>query len=57
MSMENMEVRKRIKDTFASHRTRREDYGSKRDTIMNFAIMNEYDIDAVKEERKLRELV
>lgn len=50
-------IRERIQDTFAAHRTRREEYGSITDTIMNFALKTGYDIDAVREERKFRDLV
>ena len=50
-------TRERIQDTFAAHKTRREEYGSITDTIMNFALKTGYDIDTVREERKLRDLV
>lgn len=56
--MEDIVVtRERTLDTFANHRTRREEYGSEIDTIMNFALETEYDIDIIREERKFRELV
>lgn len=50
-------VRERIQDTFAAHKTRREEYGSVTDTIMNYALKTGYNIDIVRKERKLRNLV
>ena len=49
--------RERILDTFAFHKTRREEYSSELDTIMKFALETGYDIDMVREERKMRDLV
>lgn len=49
--------RERTQDTFAAHKARREEYGSEMDTIMQFAIETEYDIDMVREERAFRDLV
>ncbi len=50
-------TRERIQDTFAAHKTRREEYSLVTDTIMNFALKTGYDVDAVREEREFRDLV
>ena len=57
-NMAKMTIRReRILDTFAFHKTRREEYSSELDTIMNFALETGYDIAMVREERKMRDLV
>ena len=48
--------RERILETFAAHRERREEYGSRKDTVMNFALKTGYNIDIVAKERKFRQL-
>lgn len=53
----NIITRDRIQDTFEAHKTRREEYGSVTDTIMNYALKTGYNIDIVRKERKLRNLV
>lgn len=50
-------LRNRTLDTFAAHKTRMEEYSLVTDTIMNFALKTGYDVDAVREERELRDLV
>lgn len=49
--------RERVKDTFAAHNEHRVEYGSKVDTVMRYALKTKYDIDTVRKERKLRQLV
>ena len=49
--------RKNIQDTFAAHKEQSVEYGSKADTIMRFAQNTKYHIDAVRKERKFRQLV
>lgn len=49
--------RERIIDTFAAHREKKEEYGSKADTIMRFALNTRYNIDIIRKERKFRQLV
>ena len=50
-------MKERIIDTFAAHRTNKIEYGSKADTVMRFAQNTKYNIDAVRKERKFRQLV
>lgn len=55
--MDKNTTRERTLDTFAAHRTKQQGYGSVADTIMNFALKTEYDIDAVRKEKKQREML
>lgn len=55
---EMSEIRKeRVLDTFAAHREHKIEYGSKADTVMRFAQNTQYNIDAVRKERKFRQMV
>ena len=52
------EIRKeRVLDTFAAHREHKIEYGSIADTVMRFAQNTQYNIDAVRKERKFRQMV
>lgn len=52
------EIRKeRVLDTFAAHKEHSVEYGSKADTVMRFAQNTKYHIDAVRKERKFRQMV
>ena len=53
----NIITRDRIQDTFAAHKTHREEYGSITDTIMSYSLKTGYNIDIVRKERELRNLV
>ena len=53
----NTKARERIRDTFVNHKTNRREYGSVTDTIMNYALKTGYNIDIVRKERKMRNLV
>lgn len=55
--MAKSETRKRIKDTFAAHRTREQGYAPATDTITNFALKTGYNIDDIRKEKKWREMV
>lgn len=49
--------REHIINTFAAHKEYKNEYGSISDSIMNFALRTKYNIDAVRKERKFRQLV
>ena len=53
----NTITRDRIQDTFVNHKKNRQEYGSVTDTIINYALKTGYDIDIVRKERKIRNLV